>query len=221
MRSEAIGLFLLILFVLPAGSRLSAQKNEPGIAGDSPRPKIGSPAPDFTLRDLEGKKHRLADLRADPEQERKGKLVVLVWWSATGPAVAKMDPILDALRKKFSSRDVRFLAIDPFVSREPKRSGTENLSMVREVKRLRGIGFPILLDYRKEVSRRFGARRVPEVVLVDRAGTIRYRGAVVTPLIKPGERQYTPFLENALDAVLSGKLVHPQETKTFGNAIPY
>jgi len=221
MQREAISILMVILLGLPAATAFPAQEKGPSRVELPSRPKIGSPAPDFTLTDLEGKKHRLSDLRADPKRERTGNVVVLVWWSATGPTVAKTDPILNALQKQFSARDVRFLAINPFVSRKPKLSGTENLAMVREFKRIRRIAFPILLDYQKEVSRRFGARQVPEVVLVDQAGIIRYRGAVVTPLIKPGERQFTPYLENALTAVLSGKMVQPKQTKTFGNAIPY
>jgi peroxiredoxin len=221
MQREVISILVVILLGLAAGPALPAQEKGPSRVKLPSRPKIGSPAPEFTLTDLEGKEHRLADLRADPKHERKGNIVVLVWWSATGPTVAKTDPILNVLHKRFAARDVKFLAINPFVSRKPKHYGTETLPMVREFKRIRRIAFPILLDYEKKVSKRFGARQVPEVVLIDRAGTIRYRGAVVTPLIKPGERRFTPYLENALTAVLAGKMVQPNQTKTFGNAIPY
>ena len=43
--------------------------------------EIGKPAPDFTLKDLEGKEHKLSDL--------KGKIVVLEWTNHECPFVKR------------------------------------------------------------------------------------------------------------------------------------
>ena len=185
------------------------------------QPPLGRIAPDFTLLDLQGREHVLRDLRADPSIRREGWVVVLVWWSATGPAVAKVDPILVDLHRRYAGKGVRFFAVNPFVCKGPDRRGVECTAIVREFKRIRHIEYPVLLDGNRKVSRRYGARCVPEVVVIDRKGVLRYRGAAVTPFIKKGERQYKPFLENALEAVLAGKMVPLKETRTWGNRIPY
>lgn len=112
--------------------------------------------------------------------------------------------------------------MDPYADgTETDRPGVEPAALIREFMRIRGIRFPVLLDGDRRVSRRYGARCVPEVVVIDRNGILRYRGAVVTPLIKPGERQYRAYLEDALKAVLSGQRVQHSETKSWGNTIPF
>ena len=197
------------------------QAQEPAKSSSPTQPPIGRLAPDFALVDLKGREHVLRDMRADPSIRRKGWVVVLVWWSATGPAVAKVDPILVDLHKRYSGKGVRFFAINPYVCKGQDRRGVECTAIVREFRRIRHIEFPVLMDEKKAVSRKYGARCVPEVVVIDKKGVLRYRGAVVTPFIKKGERQYKPFLENALDAVLAGKMVAQKETGTWGNRIPY
>jgi len=211
--------FLVLLGTLLPLS-VAAQKKK-GASPAKPRPPIGQVAPNFTLADLKGRELVLRDLRADSSIKREGRIVVLLWWSATGPAVAKIDPVMNRLFKKYSGKGVRFFAINPFVCKDPDRKGTESLEIIREFKRIRRIQFPVLLDWKKKVSRRYRARHVPEVVVIDRQGALRYRGAVVTPLKKAGERQYRPYLEDALRAVLAGKMVPLKETRTWGNIIPY
>ena len=212
-----------VLTVLLASSMVSAQPEGEPVkkATVAVRPPLGSPAPDFRLKDLSGRTHVLRDLRADPETKRPGYVVVLVWWAATGPAAAKTDPILNRLQRTYHDRGVRFLAVNPFADgSKTERRGTEPVALVREFKRIRGLRFPVLLDGDRQVTRRYGARCVPEVAVIDRQGLLRYRGAVVTPLIKPGERQFSAYLEDALRAVLAGKRVQHSETKSWGNTIP-
>lgn len=185
-----------------------------------PRPAIGKPAPTFELVDLKGQKHRPADARARPPAE-KGQVVVLIWWAATAPVAAKTDPEVCAVHKAFAARGVRFFAINPFLDPGPDLAGAEIRQLAVELKRLRGIAFPVLVDTRREVSRRFGARRIPEAVVIDRQGVIRYRGAIVTPLVRPGERKYRRYLHEALEAVVTGKKVATPETPVWGTEIPY
>jgi peroxiredoxin len=209
-RSAIAALALLIAGALDPEAQDSAPKAA----------RVGQPAPDFTLEDLDGRRFRLSDLRADAKAGREGQVVVLAWWSATGPAVAKTDPILRALHERYRSAGVRFLAVAPFASREDGRPGTESLTLIREFKRLRKIEFPLLPDFDRRVCRQYGVDHVPEVMVIDRSGILRYRGAIVTPFIRPGERSYEPYLENALEAVLAGRMVLRKETRPWGNAIP-
>lgn len=214
VRTSAAGAALVLLLAVALESQARAETERPGPV------QVGQPAPDFTLEDIAGRRHQLSQLKGDPVGGREGHVVVLAWWSATGPAVAKTDPVLRALHDRYHPRGVRFLAVAPFASREADRPGTESLTLIREFQRVRRIGFPILPDFDRRVSRSFGVTHVPEVIVIDRSGILRYRGAVVTPFLRPGERAYEPYLENALEAVLAGRMVLTKQTVPRGNAIP-
>lgn len=217
-QSALLGWMLALLLGIGAGGA-AAQSVEPPAA--LPRPPLGKSAPAFTLEDLGGRKHRPADLRAHPPSTRPGQVVVLVWWAASAPVAAKTDPEVRALAKQFRARGVRFFAINPFLDPGPDLAGMEDRTLAVELKRLRGLDFPVLVDSRRKVSRQYGARRIPEAVVIDRQGVIRYRGAIVTALVRPGERQYRRYLHDALELVLAGSKVVPAETKTWGTEIPY
>ncbi|HEY3171917.1 MAG TPA: peroxiredoxin, partial [Thermoanaerobaculia bacterium] len=58
-----------------------------------------------------------------------------------------------------------------------------------------------------------GARRTPEVFVLDQEGKLRYHGRIASKISSPD-------LKKALDALLEGRTVRPAETKAFGCAIP-
>src|SRR5688572_5505656 len=67
-------------------------------------PQEGAPAPQFTVKTLDGKTLTSTDL--------KGKVVVLSFWFIGCPACMEMEPHLNAFKAKFDGRsDVVFLAM--------------------------------------------------------------------------------------------------------------
>lgn len=117
--------------------------------------KVNSPAPDFTLKDMNGRAVTLA--------EQRGKTVILNFWSTTcAPCVAEI-PGLNTLYRELSGHGLVVVGIALDGSAEP----------VRElIARLR-LAYPIVLDSDKEVYfDSYGLFGQPISVLIDRNGTV-------------------------------------------------
>ena len=61
-------------------------------------------APDFSLRDVDGKRHRLSDYR--------GKVVVLNFWATWCPPCRQEMPSMERAHQKLRGEDIVLLAID-------------------------------------------------------------------------------------------------------------
>jgi peroxiredoxin/outer membrane lipoprotein-sorting protein len=113
----------------------------------------GSPAPDFALRDLNGKEVRLRDLR--------GKAVLLDFWGTwCGPCREAM-PMVELLYRQFRDKGLVVLGVD---FEEP--GGT------REFLQKFGYTLPSLFDPNRHVHNEFEVGAFPTLVLIDKGGKI-------------------------------------------------
>lgn len=144
----------------------------------SPAPKMGFPAPLFTLSDLEGNEVSLADLR--------GKAVVINFWATWCPPCRAEIPDLEAVYQKYNSQGVEFLGVDLLENREP---------VARYVART-GMSYIVLLDGEALVSRAYSLTALPTTYFLDRDGIIRDKriGAM-------GEKEIEERLLEALGTV--------------------
>ena len=85
-------------------------------------------APDFVLKDLEGKNVRLSNLR--------GKVVLINFWTTWWPWCRKELPSLEKLHKQFHQDPFVLLTIDV----------GEGEQKVKRFAKKNGLSFPILLD---------------------------------------------------------------------------
>lgn len=120
-------------------------------------PQAGSPAPDFTLQDLEGRPVRLADY--------KGKVVLINFWATWCEPCKKEMPEIQAAYEQHKGEGFVVLGIN--FGEKPK--GAEKL-----VKAM-GLTFPILIDRKVEVAERYGVINLPVTFFIDRDGIIRER----------------------------------------------
>jgi peroxiredoxin len=115
-----------------------------------------APAPDFTLRSLEGRNTRLKELR--------GNVVLVNFWATwCGPCKQEM-PHLNRLYEKYRSSGFTLLGIN--IDEDSRKAGDLVTRM--------GLKFPILLDADKTVSRTYDLNSMPATVLVDRDGRVRH-----------------------------------------------
>jgi len=171
------------------------QAEFPPIRIDVPREAITArkpvPAGDFSLRNLDGRKVRLVDLR--------GKVVLINFWTTWCPACVSEMPELIALQKRHGDRlAIIGVSLDfvpdshghigghPAVEEQAghaeedlhERSSTA-LKKVRDkvsrTVRARGINYTILLDEKNEVGGRFNGGELPTTVIVDANGNVRRR----------------------------------------------
>lgn len=123
--------------------------------------KKGQPAPDFTLKDLDGKAWKLSDL--------KGKKVVMIDFWATWCNICKREmPILEKVYKEYKGKGVEFLGI----ALDDAGKTKQILRIIEE----KGVTYPILIDQDQKVATEVYqlSGPIPFKVIVDLAGNIVY-----------------------------------------------
>jgi len=126
----------------------------------------GKTAPQFALPDVDGQNVSLESLR--------GKAVVLVFWSARGARSNEYSRRIVRLAETYASDDrVVMLGIDPTITRITQPV----LGELRVFSSVIGQRFPMLIDAGGAVARQYGVQTRPTVVVIDKLGRIRYRGA--------------------------------------------
>jgi peroxiredoxin len=162
--------------------------------------RLNQPAPDFELPDLHGKLQKLSCYR--------GRIVIVNFWSAECPHSERTDRSLMACLVQWGA-DVALLSVSA--------NRNEPAQMLEEVAKTRRIP-TVLLDSEHAVADRYEAVTTPHVFIIDRDGILRYRGAVddITFRHRTATRFYA---EEAVEALLDGRLPERQESTAYGCAI--
>ena len=176
---------------------------------------VGQTAPNFTLRDLNGKLHTLSDYTED------GKIVVLEWFNPQCPFVVKHyrdadNQTMNQLAKRFKGDDVVWLAVN---SGAPGKQG-HGMELNKRVHEDWNMSHPILIDESGVVGRAFGAKRTPEMYVIDTNGVLVYHGAIDNNS-SPNTLGDTNHVETALEAVLNGRTVPTATTSAYGCSVKY
>ena len=162
--------------------------------------QLNQPMPDFELPDLQGNLHKLSDYL--------GKIVIVNFWSAECPHSERADRSTMACLVQWEG-EVELLSI--------ASNRNESAQMVAEAAKARRLP-TVLLDSQHVVADLYEAVTTPHVFVLDREGLLRYRGAVDDVTFR--RRQATRFyLEEAVEALLDGRLPDVQETPAYGCAI--
>ena len=120
--------------------------------------KLGEPAPNFQLPDLNGHFVALSDLH--------GKVVLLNFWATwCGPCRVEM-PAMEELYRTFSRKDFEILAVS---------TDAQGVSVTRPFQQENHLTFPILHDADYRVGLTYGARSLPMTFMVDRQGIVRHQ----------------------------------------------
>jgi len=180
---------------------------------------IGAAAPDFTLPGIDGRNHSLQDYadarflviiftanHCKTAQAYEGRIIQLVKdYKDKGVAVVGIAP-----------NDPQALSLSELVYSDLGDSFDELKIRAQE----RGFNFPYLYDgENQKVSRAYGPVSTPHVFIFDAARKLRYVGRMddsenFAAVTKQDAR-------NALDALLAGKPVPVEKTRTFGCSIKW
>lgn len=180
--------------------------------------KVGDKAPDFTLKDLDGKEWTRSELTDD------GKIIVLEWFNPGCPYVQKHhangQSTMRDLAKKYEDKDVVWLAINS--TNERHRDYEKTRPMVEQW----GIEYPMLIDEPGDVGRSFGAKTTPHMFIIDKDGVVRYMGAIDSHRkgrapTADEKSEVTNYVEQALDEIIAGETVSTPETESYGCGIKY
>ncbi len=116
--------------------------------------KVGDEAPDWTLKDGEGRERKLSEYR--------GKLVVLDFWSTTCPHCRNAMPMMQKLHDRYAERGVAVIGVN-CREKEP----VDAAAYVRG----KGFNYPVLVDT-GEVAVRYRVRGIPAFFIVGPDGRI-------------------------------------------------
>ena len=178
-------------------------------------PEVGKPAPDFSLPDLSGKEHELANY--------KGKYVVLEWVNFGCPFVKKHygSENMQKLQKEFADKGVVWLSI---CSSAPGKQGNETPDAAKKgISEYGWAASAYLVDEDGKVGKLYNAKTTPDMFVVDPKGTLIYAGAIddkptPDPSTVKGSNNY---VRAALTEATAGKAVSVPSTKPYGCSVKY
>ncbi len=178
-------------------------------------PRLGEPAPDFTLADQTGKPVKLSDA--------KGKFVVLEWYNKGCPFVKKHygSKNMQGLQKKYGKKGVVWYSI--VSSHEGKEGHLTTAEAAAEIKSA-GMGSKaILLDEKGDVGRQYSAKTTPHMFVIDKKGVLIYQGGIDdTPSADPADIKTSKNLvAAALDEAMAGKAVSTPSAPPYGCSVKY
>ena len=162
----------------------------------SKKVKLDAVVKDFTLKDAGGASHALYKL-----SEEKPATVVL-FLATQCPIATDYAERIVALVEVYDDRDVQFVGINS--------NKQEKVEEITEYSEKHGFEFPVLKDPENKIADYFGARRTPEVFLLDAERVLRYAGAFDNSPKDPTKH----YLQDALDLVISGEDIPKSSKKT-------
>ncbi len=127
------------------------------VAGCSPTQglKVGNPAPNFQLHNLDGEPVSLSDFR--------GESVLINFWATWCPPCRAEMPYLQQVYDEWSGIGLVLLTINI----------GESSSKVEEFMQDYNLSFPVLLDTKRDVAQKYNVRGIPTTFFIDKDGIIQ------------------------------------------------
>jgi hypothetical protein len=176
---------------------------------------VGQAAPDFTLKDVNGKTVRLSDYR--------GRHVVLEWNNPGCPFVQKHydSGNMQTLQKEAAAKNVVWLAIN---STEASHGDYLNPAQLgRWMNAQKAAPAATLMDEDGAAGRAYAARVTPHMYIVDPQGKLIYAGGIDS--IPSGRvediKTATNYVRAGLGEALAGKSLSQPTTRPYGCTIKY
>jgi peroxiredoxin len=168
-------------------------------------PQLGSPAPAFTLKMLDGQSVSL--------DSYKGKTLVINVWATWCPPCREEMPDLIATAPKLEKQNVAFLGVDT----------TEEAPIVRAYASAKGVPYGLAIDADKSFAKDYDVQYFPTTYVIDPQGVLRARYIDViapqqlTALVAAAKDGRTATIVSPLQAKIDAQLSDPTIVYT-GNA---
>ena len=172
---------------------------------------IGSYAPDFELPGIDDKVHHLS------RYLQKFRAVCVIFLSNHCPYVELYLDRLKQLQSEFQTQQVTLIGINV---NNATQDFADSLGDMKSFAHRHRFNFPYLWDSTQDVTRSFGAEKIPAAFLVDRTGVLRYRGGIDDNAQDP-EAVQVPYLRNATLALLEGRAITLASTEPVGGLLKW
>lgn len=121
--------------------------------------EVGQEAPEFSLTDVEGNEYTLSDYR--------GESVVLVdFWASWCPSCIREIRVVNRLMRDYCRKGLVVLGVNI----------KDSESKVKDIIKKHKPEYTMLLDRDGSVSKAYGVKGLPYLILIDREGKIRWLG---------------------------------------------
>lgn len=164
---------------------------------------VGQLVDDFELKDHKGTTYALSAYSEQP-------IVVLAILGTECPLAKLYGPRLQRFANEYEKHGVAVIGINA--------NSQDSLSDIKDYVRKHEIEFPILKDEGNKIVDLIGAKRTPEVFVLDRERVIRYHGRIDDQYgvgyVRPKARRSE--LQNAVDELRDGNSVSNPSTDSIG-----
>ena len=173
---------------------------------------VGSIAPDFSLKNIDGSTISLSDY-----SNEKGVMVIF----SCNPCpyvIAYEDRIID-LHNRYASQGYPVVLINP---NDAAKQPVDSIDEMRKRSNDKNYPFPYLKDEDQSVYQAYGASKTPEIFLLKNNGdgnyTVVYTGTV-DDNYKDASSANVSYASNAVEALLKGESPDPASTVAIGCTI--
>lgn len=173
---------------------------------------IGETVKDFSLKNIDSKIVSLSSFK-----ENKG--LIVIFDCNTCPVSKAYNSRILALSKKYE-KTFPIVAIN---SNDPEQSSGDSFEEMVSYAKSHGYTFPYLQDETQNVAKTFGATNTPHVFILSKSGSdykLAYIGAIDNNSRNASEAS-KKYVEEAVDALISGKPVTAPKTKAIGCGIKW
>ncbi len=203
-------IILTIAAILAVSSAVlsAGESGKPSAGAGAAKSKAGKKAPEFKLKNYDGKTIELSDY--------KGKIVVLEWLNYECPFSRyhheKANTMVE-LADKYKDKNVVWLAINStshLITEKNKEFAEKN-----------NISYPILDDRSGKVGRAYKARTTPHMFIINAKGMIVFDGAIDNSPLGRRKKGVINYVDKALGELTSGKKISVPRTKPYGCTVKY
>ena len=187
---------------------------------EHPTLSIGSSAPDFNLKGVDGKMYSLKSFA-------KSKILMIVFTCNHCPTAQAYETRLKKITADYKAKGVQVVAISPNDAKSVRLDEMgytdlgDSYSDMQNRAKIASFNFPYLYDGDTEItSKKYGPIATPHVFIFDEKRTLRYSGRV-DDVEKPSGTPKNLDTRNALDNLLAGQKVAVEKTKVFGCSVKW
>ena len=190
-----------------AGEKKMDHKADTTATASAATAKIGAPAPDFKLKDIEGKDVSLSQF--------KGKIVVLEWSNSGCPVCQRHAKAKTAAHtmEAFKDKDVQWINIDS--------TGDQKVDDLKKFVKDNGLTAPYLMDPTGATGKTYGAKTTPHMFVIDQKGNLAYAGAIDDDNDGSKGEKAKNYVKEAVDSLLKGSAVATSTTEPYGCKVHY
>jgi len=170
--------------------------------------EIGKAAPDFTVKDINGKAHKLSDY--------KGKIVVLESYNLDCPYVANHynTGAMQELQGNLTGKDVVWLTVNANYDDAAKAKKEAEARKIKST--------AVVHDPEGKIGKAYGFKTTPHMVVIGKDGKVAYNGAIDDKAETEGDpRSAKNYVKEAVAKLQAGEPVAVTKTKPYGCGIKY